>query len=81
MFSNRSCFHLKISGSVDRTSGHRISGLLVHRKAFAGDRRFIHRSKAFCNFSIHRNRISIPNNQNISILHIVYGNFFFLSIP
>ena len=81
MFSNRSCFHLKISGSVDRTSCHRISGLLVHRKTFAGDRRFIHRSKAFCNFSIHRNRITIPDNQNISILYIVYGNFFFLSIP
>ena len=81
VFAHLICPEFQVSFRVDGGGGHRISGNLLHRDAFAGESALINGSPAFQHRSVHRDAAAGADDDDIACNHFFYRDFLNLSIP
>ena len=73
--TNRSCFHLKVTASVNSAADNLVPDCFIYRQAFTGQRAFVQGSAALNNFAVHRYGSTAFYNQHIACYNLLYRYF------
>ena len=73
--TNRSCFHLKVTASVNSAADNLIPDSFIYRQAFTRQRTFVQGTAALNDFAVHRHGRTAFYNQYIAFLNLLYRYF------